>query len=349
MIDSPWQRAVASCERITGVKPARLWHRVGAHSGAVTFGLGTNPGQNGKLVAQVFPMATGNDNHQSTGNDRWLTDRYAILEQLANAHHPDDTCRFVKPVACLPDLGCIITEHVSADEFWPVIRRACSQLPRGDFAALLQHVANIATWMVRLDENTREMGPSDSAIKQSAELTLQKLEKTKDRGVLSPNEFNSARDAVSGLAEAVASERPYTVLAHGDLCPANVLINSDHSYIVDIHSAHRGLPFEDAAYFLAALDDLLIEPLRYAPQKVKALKDSFLSTYQVSIQVPQKLIDFQTLTAKVQVLNYYSRLAQTVSGVRGSINRWRTRRYVSQMKRIADRILHNPGSSEYRS
>jgi len=326
VIDNAWQHAADACRKATGADPTVVWSYLGPHSGVVSFGATTNGHAHADLVLQVFPR----ENDQEPTTERLdIIDRYNLLNQLAAVGDDHDSCAFVEPVACVPEHRCIITRHVMGHSLTRAIGCACSRLPRGSFQAVIRHVRNVASWLARLDTSTRKINDGQALLNARIQLACRNLSTIKHAHALSADQADMCEQTLKQLADTVQREHTYSVLVHGDLCPANVLVDTDRAYIIDIHTTQRALPGQDAARFATLLHDFLAEPVRYSTAKIDRLEQTFLATYGSHIRPTIAMTALQTLSARIQALSYHAARAPRKSIMANRVNRRRIKHYVN--------------------
>ncbi len=322
-MDEIADRARQAYKKITGCEGMILWRKIGRHSHAETFCLQDKNTDGRKLVIQIFIEPS---------DKLILNARYEVLPQVAQVHEQNDFCRFVKPIACLPEYDAIITDYIAGEEFWPMMRRRCRRFSWTGMDDLLRQIQALAVWTVRLDRQTRSDINCDEIMHSSLGITIDKVNAIRAADIFSKEQTEACIKILQDRAKELLRQRLYSIMCHGDLCPANVLISSPFVYVVDIHRIHRGLPFEDVAYFLSTIDILLMESYQYNPGKVERMKTVFLNTFRSYMEPFESLLNFQYLTAQIQVLNYYTSTVRHFSGARRLVNRFR-------MKNLHRRLL----------
>jgi tRNA A-37 threonylcarbamoyl transferase component Bud32 len=307
VMDEIADRARLAYKKVTGGDGEILWRKVGRHSHAETFCLQGRQGNEKKMVVQIFVEPS---------DKLIMNERYKRVMEISKVYGQDDLCRFVRPIACLPEYDGIVTDYIDGVDFWLTMRRQCRRLSWIDIETLLQHVRNLAIWTVRLDSQTRNDIGCENIIQSTLEISANKIKTIQMAGLFSNEQAKACLATSRKLGEELASQHLYSVLCHGDLCPANILFSDSFLHVVDIHRIHRGLPFEDAAYFLSTFNILRMESFRYNPEKVEQMKTVFWETYRSYVKPSDILYAFQYLNTQIQVLNYYVSVLRDSRGIR---------------------------------
>jgi hypothetical protein len=328
-MDEIADRARLAYKKVTGGDGEILWRKVGRHSHAETFCLQGRHANEEKMVVQIFVEPS---------DKLIMNERYERVMEISKVYGQNDLCRFVKPIACLTEYDGIVTDYIEGVDFWPTVRKQCRRLSWTGIDALLRQIQDLAVWTVRLDQQTRRDTNCDKIIQSSLDITTDKVNAIQTVGFFSKEQAKSCMTMFQKLAEELSRQPLYSIMCHGDLCPANILISAPYVYVVDIHRTHRGLPLEDVAYFLSTIDILLMESYRYNPTKVERMKTVFLDTYWAHLKPSDLLYDFQYLTAQVQVLHYYTSMERRFSGLRNIVNRLRMKNLYRRLLELINNI-----------
>jgi hypothetical protein len=166
---------------------------------------------------------------------------------------------------------------------------------RAGARALVPLVRRAGTWLRLMQQSTRTSDDARPLIRNVVERALQDLDAISANDWLIRRHRKEIADALQSLEQRVQSD---VTGHHGDYWPGNIFLDDARVEVIDFEGYRRGLPVEDAAYFLVQLD--LLFP-RYR-RRLPALAEAFLDGYFAAAPRDENALRLFTLTKTLYAL-----------------------------------------------
>lgn len=241
-------------------------------------------------------------------------DAQAQFDALRRAHgwfKADDTHAVAEPVACLPELGCLVMRHAAG----PTVASALAAGVRDPSAALA--AARAAGDFLR---RFHEHAAADSADVDLRELADELLQDASE--VLPPLRLRLPAQVRAMLGDVAPGRvRARRVLRHGDYVGANLIVTGPRNLtMIDPALSAVGLPEDDMARFLAHLSSTsvfmvggILRPVAWLRRQ---LEDAFLAGYGPRLN-PRPVLGLRLL--RQHVLRWARRTEIAVAQARGPL------------------------------
>jgi Holliday junction resolvase-like predicted endonuclease len=332
-----WEIVCEACRRLGATRPHMIWCRKGQHSNAVTIGVAVEHFDPPALVFQVHPEEPDG----TSGTAARIQRQFGFFVEMRGQDQSGE-CNFVRPIAVFPDLRCVVAEAVIGRDMWGNCRSTCQHLSRISLIDLIRHTENLGRWAGGLEVRTKNDKGIEGILREVRAELESKLQRINTFRFISNDDVERVLMRFNALATDLRKLQAYSVVAHGDLCPANVLLEDGETHVIDIHTAHRGLGFEDAAYFLCTMDQLQHEWWRYNKGRVGLLKKAFMKGYLAQVQPLRELVMLQFLKANVQMMHYFVLARERRCGIRCVLDGWRARQSWAAIERLLRESTTDP-------
>ena len=165
----------------------------------------------------------------------------------------------VKPVACYADLLTIVTEQANGDTLLDRVERDASWLAG---TARVEPVAaaleSVGRWLKRFQGYEPNDGRVSAAdLREYVDVRLVRLV---ERRVIAESRRQQILEHLRRLGAAVPAAALAEVATHGDVAPANVLIDGSRIVMLDFAMAKRGTTLHDLSRLHMQLDLLRAKP-----------------------------------------------------------------------------------------
>jgi hypothetical protein len=219
--------------------------REGLYSSVMRVRIRTAAGESYAYVKVFKPQGSGpaSDKHV-----RWLLDNeYAITKRLHDACTSQPGLAPLRPLAVFPDQLALVTAEAPGQTFDRVLKAALWGFRSSSF--VVEAARRIGVW-VRTYQHVPPHGKV-TAGREYLDLRLQKLVGT----VLTPDDREFALRAFETLQAQAGSLADPSFAIHGDLCPANIIVQpAGEITVLDFATAKTGTRYHDPAHLYLHLE-----------------------------------------------------------------------------------------------
>jgi len=154
-------------------------------------------------------------------------------------------------------------------------------------------------WLRLLQEGTAGDGSAREALEALLARARRDIETCVGRG-LSRRAARAIAERLDPLAAAIAPRALRLVGHHADFWPGNVFVEEERVEVIDFEGFGRGLPYEDAAYFLVELELFYAYPLLHRSFRARAA--AFLEGYLASAGLDAAGFELSRRAKALQIL-----------------------------------------------
>jgi tRNA A-37 threonylcarbamoyl transferase component Bud32 len=251
---------------------------------------------------------------QTNGDGASVLSQYDALRSANKRLCTQLKLRVPRAYPYLLDDGFLVTDWVDAPTVKQLLEGACS---RPNFALFSLELAG--KWLSAF-HGDGEFAPAYVDTERLVRSAQQALARAGGWRV-APRRFESDFALLQLTAPTLKHIAINTTVLHGDFKPANIIINKDCAFGIDIAGEFKGPVVDDLAHFLLHLDLSLLTPWgwRWLPWRGR-LSSAFLRGYDPAASTLQPII--LAWTRLQRVLRHYS--DQTVAGgrTRATVLKW---------------------------
>jgi len=298
-----------------------------------------------ELVVKLTRFLRAEDVGEGAPPDR-IRREYEALRQLRQVLSPWKELSVPEPIACFPEHSALIMEAVEGQTLKQLILRSARRLavPAG-WKRVDESLRLAGRWLAKVQaliRDPRERLDLDGLLAYN-EWRLRRL---LDLGLMDSALAGSVRREADRLCRLVPpGEEQAVVFAHGDFCPANMMVGERSLVVLDFTMVERGFAHQDLTYCYEHLERLLN---RFADRPfmrratIRSLQENLLEGYVSEASLSPPLFRLGQLRHH---LNYIVNLQEPEAGLRRLLRRIETRRTLRGLRSWIEGRVPSPAAN----